>query len=65
MSNAYMSGSLIYGIERHSIRAGISESRNGTARQCVQEGERQDNTGSEHGICTGLERDKVRENTIL
>ena len=30
MSNAYMSESLIYGIERHSIRSGISETRNGT-----------------------------------
>ena len=58
MSNAYMSEGLIYGSERHSIRAGISEARNGNiAKRCVQEGETQDNTGStgsESETCTGL-----------
>ena len=60
MSNTYMSESLIYGIERHSIRLGISEARTGTQQGNVYRDKRhritQEAQDQNMGICTGSGR---------
>src|SRR5882672_755182 len=64
-----MNKRLIYGIKRHSIRSGILEVRTETQQGNVYRDERhritQEAQDRNTGICTGLGRNKICENTIL